>query len=80
MVSTQDDRCVVYNRDICANDFTIAAPHIASDEYLNVRWKASVGAFGAIDSTYVKAKVKPENCVINCRLQWQPQGCRKEFV
>jgi len=64
IVSTQGDNYLVYDSDICANDFTITIPLITvpkRDEYLNIRWKAT--DIPGRD-TFVKAKMKPDRDVI----------------
>jgi len=60
IVSTQDDSYLVYDWDVCANDFYITITVPASDEYLNIRWKGNEGGF----STYVRAKMKAESGTI----------------
>jgi len=61
IVSTQDDNYLVYEKGVCAIDYTITITVPASDEYLNIRWR---GFDFLRESTYVKAKMKAESGTI----------------
>jgi len=54
IVSSQEDKCAVYDYDDFANDFHITVTVPASDRYLNIRWKA-YELWGL--QTFVKAKM-----------------------
>jgi len=54
IVSSQEDKCAVYDYDDFANDFHITVTVPASDRYLNIRWKA-FQIWGL--QTFVKAKI-----------------------
>jgi len=55
IVTNQGDSHGVGDYGTCANDFTITITVPASDEYLNIRWRAEDFWFA---STYVKAKMR----------------------
>jgi len=61
IVSTQDDTYLVRDSDEYANDFTISITVPASDQYLNIRWRASEYEVSAANTTkartYVTAKM-----------------------
>jgi len=60
IVSNQDDRYLVYDGAICANDFTVTIMVPASDEYLNVRWRGNdIG-----QDVVVRGKMKAESCTV----------------
>jgi len=62
IVSTQDDSSyLVYEKGVCANDYTITILVTPEDEYLNVRWKCRAGVAG---ETLVRARMKAESGTI----------------